>query len=278
MSTIRQKVRETIKNYTDEYLEQLILNGEFIGIDTDGEISEISYERFLRDDDADADDMREAMLDFLDWLEEGFFDDEPGESLMADIVKNDVLYEWGADPGLLESYADKMSLMEYVKDYGVTEITKDMTDAYEWDTATRRLDLNRRCNGTIYQTNKWNSENPTFCIEWDCVKDPLQPEALDIYETEELLDKIEDGKVAYWNGDKAVTLGSDDDKSVVKEWLEKHDVSERRKYWTSDEYWKKLTAMLGLPESYNNSIYYTDAGYDFEKKTVFLLTVIDEDE
>ena len=159
--TIRKKIRETIDNYSEEYLEQLNSEGNFIGIYPNGEIREISYEK----SQTDADDMREAMTDFLDSLEEGFFDDEEGDSLMAKIVKNDVIWEWGADAALLESYEQKMKLLEYVN-YGVTEYTKETTDEYEWEIMTARLDLNCRFNGKIYSTCLYNSENMTFCLNW----------------------------------------------------------------------------------------------------------------
>ena len=87
--------------------------------------------------------------------------------LVETIENNDVLWEWGAGPTLLENGEDKEILLEYVNDYGVTAITKEDCDEYEWEVMTSRLDLNRRFSGVIFSTNAWNSENMTFCLDWD---------------------------------------------------------------------------------------------------------------
>lgn len=274
MGTIRETVRETIKNYTDEYLEQMINDRKFIGFETDGEIRKIDYDRFAGEYDANADDMREAMIDILDWFEDGFFDDEDGDALMAEIVNNDVIWEWGADATLLENYDQKIVLLEYVKDYGVTEHTKDNMDEYEWESMTRRLDLNRRFDGKIYSTCKWNSENMTFCLDWDAPEDCLQAGAIDIYETGELKENIEDGDVLFWSADKGEAVTDEAARAAALEWLESHDVTERRKSSTSEAYWKELTSKLGLPEDYNESIYYTDNGCSWNSENVMLLTVL----
>lgn len=273
MSTIRETVRETIENYTEEYLNELLRKVEFISIYPDGDIYEIDYDIFP-DDAGDADGMREAMTDFLDGLEEGFFDDEDGCSLMAEIVNNDIIWEWGADATLLENDEQKIVLLEYVRDYGVTEHTKDNMDEYDWDTLTRRLDLNRRFNGKIYSTCKWNSENMTFCLDWDAPEDCLQAGAIDIYETEELKEDIENGEVAFWSSESDKPLTGEEARKTALEWLNNHDVTERHKSNTSESYWKELTGKLGLPEYYDESIYYTDNGCSWNSKNVMLLTVL----
>lgn len=162
--TIRETVRETIESYPDKYLKGLISQRSFVAIGTDGELFEIDNDRFVGIDDADADDMRVEILDFLDDFKYGFFDDEFGDSLMAEIVNNDVLWAWGADPVLLESYDEKMCLLEYVSHYGCIKMTKADTNEDDWVHAICVLDLDSHFNGFIYKTNRWNSENMIFCI------------------------------------------------------------------------------------------------------------------
>lgn len=271
MKTLREIAKETIENYTDEYLNSLISSGNFIGIDPDGYMREIDYYIFP-DGEGDADDMREALNDFLDSLEEGFFNDEDGDSLMADIVNNDVLWEWGADATLLESYSQKMQLLQYISNYGVIGSTKTDTNEYDWDIMTCRLDLNRRFDGTIYRTCKWNSENMTFCIGWDCEKDALQAGAIDLNELDELKEEIEDGNVVFWSEEKGTITGAAA-KEAALEWLESHDVTERMKRSCSPEYWKKLTEKLRLPENYDEYIYYTDNGCSRKREDIALITI-----
>lgn len=271
--TTREQIRETIENYTEEYLNELASRNNFIGIWPDGDINEIDYD-ISASDECDADDMREAMTDFLDGLEEGFFDDEDGDSLMAEIVENDVCWEMGADATLLESYEQKMSLLEYVRDYGVTENTKDNMDEYDWDIATRRLDLNRRFNGKIYSTCKWNSENMTFCLDWDAPEDCLQAGAIDINELEELKEDIENGDVVFWTAEGDKLLTGNEAQSAAIEWLNSHDVTERMKHNSRESYWKKLTDKLGLTEDYHEYIYYTENGCSWNPENIMLLTVL----
>ena len=193
---------------------------------------------------------------------------------MADIVNNDVLWEWGADPTLLESYDQKIVLLKYVKDYGVTEHTKDGMDEYDWDTMTRRLDFNRRFNGTIYATCAWNSENMTFCLDWDVPEDCLQTGAISLYETEELLEEIENGKVVFWSAENDRAVTGKAAMTAALEWLENHDVTEVSKCSTSEAHWKDLTGKFGLPEGYSENIYYTDNHCSWNRKNVMLLTVL----
>lgn len=89
------------------------------------------------------------------------------DALVQTIKEFDVLCEWGADPTILECEEDKESLLEYVTDYGVKAITKEDVDEYEWVVITSRLDLSSAFSGIIYKTNKWNSENMSFCLDWD---------------------------------------------------------------------------------------------------------------
>lgn len=173
--------------------------------------------------------------------------------LIETIENNDVLCEWGADPTLLESEEDKGSLLEYVNDYGVKAFTKKDCDEYEWEVKTSRLDLNRRFSGVIFSTNAWNSENMTFCLDWDS-DDALQPGVLDIYETEDLLEEIEDGNVVFWSADGAIT--GEEAQVAAKNWLKNHDVTEAQRRNKSEEVWRDMTTKLGLPENYAGIIYF----------------------
>lgn len=272
MKTLRDKTEETIANYSNEELKNMLNNQQFIAIYPDGSIEKIEYGYSC---DTDPEDIREKMADFLDNLELGFFDDEPGSSILADIINNDVIWQWGADATLLESYNEKIPLIESIAEHGYSENTKEDMDNYDWDIMTDRLDLNRRFQGKIYSSGGYNQESMTFCIDWDCINDPRQPLALNVWDIEDLAETIidPDNNTLFWSTDRGLLHG-DEARAAAMEWINNHDITEQRQRNTTTANWQDITNRLNLSTSYNKTVYYTVCGSDYQA----LITSTDAEE
>lgn len=262
MKTLREKTEEIIANYTEEELQKMLSNQLFISIHPDGSTGKIEYGYSC---DIDPEDIRGQMSDLLDNLEFGFFDDEPEYSIMADIINNDVLWEWGADATLLESYNEKIPLIYSIANYGYSENTKEDMSDDDWDIMTDRLDLNRRFQGKIYSSGGYNQESMTFCLDWDCINDPRQPLALNVWDIDELIETINDpdNNTLFWSADRGLIHGNEA-RTAALEWIDKHDITEQRQSNTNPAYWQDFTSKLGLHASYNESVFYTVNGDDYQ--------------
>lgn len=272
MKTLRNKIEEIIANYTEEELQKMLSNQLFIAIYPDGSTEKIEYGYSC---DTDPEDIREQMSDFLDNLEFGFFDDEPESSIMADIINNDVIWQWGADATLLESYTEKIPLIESIAEHGYSENTKEDMSDYDWDIMTDRLDLNRRFSGKIYSSGGYNQESMTFCLDWDCINDPRQPLALNVWDIEELIETINDpdNNTLFWSTDRGLIHG-DEARTAALEWIDKHDITEQWQRNTNAANWQDITSRLGLPDSYNEYVYYTGSVGNYQA----LITVTADEE
>ena len=272
MKTLRNKIEEIIANYTEEELQNMLNNQLFIAIYPDGSTEKIKYGYSC---DTDPEDIREQMSDFLDNLEFGFFDDEPEYSIMADIINEDVIWQWGADATLLESYTEKICIIESIAEYGYSENTKEDMSDYDWDIMTDRLDLNRRFSGKIYSSGGYNQESMTFCIDWDCINDPRQPLALNVWDIEELIETINDpdNNTLFWSTDRGLIHG-DEARTAALEWIDKHDITEQWQRNTNAANWQDITSRLGFPASYNEYVYYTGSVGNYQA----LITVNTDEE